>query len=329
MYQSTKNGGENKRRTVNGCFGDGINKSILAADEAVYSDARLGIDMGGTNIKFAVVCGKTPVYKTKIKSPKTIEDIIDVITEKIFKFKKEYNIKFVGVGVPGEVRNGLISTDNLPFDKFPFEKVLSERAGMIVTVDNDANCAALGELAFGSTKDCENIILVTLGTGIGGGIILNRRVCHSNNNMGELGHIIIQAEGGRKCICGQSGCWERYCSATALIKEAKRTASKNKESVLYALMCKNGDMTGEVFFEAIDKGCTVAERVYRRYIKYLARGIESLANIFGPDVIVLAGGITEQGDKILKPLKAELKKDVRIEISSLQSDAGALGAAMM
>ena len=227
------------------------------------------------------------------------------------------------------MKNGLISTDNLPFDKFPFEKVISEKTDIFVTVDNDANCAALGELIFGNTKDCENIILVTLGTGIGGGIILDRRVCHSNSNMGEVGHIIMQTEGGRRCQCGQSGCWEMYCSATALIKDAKLAAMKNKKSILYDIMCKNGEMTGEFFFDALSMGCETAEKVYKRYIKYLAKGIESLANIFGPDAIVLAGGITQQGDKILKPLKAELKKDVRIEISSLQSDAGALGAAML
>ena len=333
--------GANKSRVVGELLNDGINTSVpatllkthpdvvLICDEEAYSGSKLGIDIGGTNIKFAVVEGKNLLFKCKIKTPEKLDDIINAICDKVVELKKEYNIKSAGIGTPGIIKKGLVTADNLPFKGFPLEKTVEEKTGLYVSVDNDANCAALGELIFGNTKDCEHIILVTLGTGIGGGIIMNRQICHSNNNMGEIGHFIIQSEKGRECTCGQRGCWEQYCSATALLKDAKKAAEKDPESLLYKCMLENGKMDGETFFKALDGGCKAAEKVYKYYIKYLARGIESLVNIFGPDAVVLAGGVTQQGDKLLKPLHDELKKDIRIEISSLQSDAGALGAAML
>lgn len=333
--------GANKSNVVDELLNDKINTSVpatllkvhpdvvLLCDKSSYSNIKLGIDMGGTNTKFAVVDSGNVVFKSIISTPKTVDEIVNTISDKIIEIKKEYNIRSVGIGVPGSVSNGHISTDNLPFENFPFEKVISERTGVYVTTENDANCAALGELMYGKTKECEHIVLVTLGTGVGGAIIMNRRVCHSNKNMGELGHFVVQANNGRKCVCGLRGCWEQYCSVTALLKDAIRTAKQHKESILYTQMIENKQLTGEVFFNALNMGCKVAQEVFKRYIKYLATGIESLENIFAPDAIVLAGGITSQGEKILKPLKAELRKNIRIEISSLQNDAGVLGAAMI
>ncbi|MDD6483355.1 MAG: ROK family protein [Clostridiales bacterium] len=291
---------------------------------------KLGIDIGGTNIKFAVVEGDCVKYKSSVKTERTCEGIIEAIAKEANSIKEQFNIKKVGVGTPGIIKNGMVTSVNLPFENTNLEKLLKERLGLPVTVDNDANCAALGEIEFGTTKECDNIVLVSLGTGVGGGIIMNRQICHGNNNMGEIGHIIIQTEGGRKCPCGLCGCWEQYASATALIKDAQAAALENKESVLYGLMEKNSSrLDGKLIFEALDQGCETAKAVFDKYIFYLASGIESLVNIFGPDAVVLAGGVTKQGDKLLAPLKEKLRGNIRIEISELQSDAGALGAAML
>ena len=329
--------GAAKSRVVAELIGDGINLTVPAAllklhsdvvlicDKDAYRGARLGVDIGGTNIKLAVVEGEEIKLRKSIATKSTCEDITDDIAKEIEDIRKSYDIKAVGVGTPGIITDGLVTSVNLPFDKTPLESILSDKTGLTVTVDNDANCAALGEIAFGSTKDCKNIVLVTLGTGVGGGIIIDRT---PYGGAGELGHIIIEADSKRQCACGQYGCWETYSSTKALIRDAEQEASSHPESVLYKLS-DNGSLNGELIFEAMDKDCAVARAVFERYIHYLAVGIRNIINIFSPDAIVLAGGITKQGDKLLKPLLKELPDDSRVEISVLQEEAGALGAAML
>ena len=332
--------GASKRKVVAELTGGGINTNIpatmlkthpdvvLICDRESYSGAKLGIDIGGTNIKMAVIDQNNVVYKSSFKTEETEEKILKSLTDKILSIKSSLDITTVGIGTPGIIQNGKVTAANLPFKETPLESVIAERTGLCVTVDNDANCAALGEVMFGSTKACENIVLVTLGTGVGGGIIMNRQILHSNNNMGEIGHFVIQAENGRPCPCGQNGCWEQYCSMTAFQRDAENAARKNPDSMLFKLM-KNDKLTGEDIFKAMDKGCPIAKQVFDDYIRYLAMGINSLVNIFGPDAIVLAGGVTRQGEKLLKPLKEKIKSSVRIEISTLQNEAGALGAAIL
>lgn len=334
--------GSNKSRVVSALLNGGINTSIpatmlkthpdvvLICDRDAYSGARLGVDIGGTNIKFAVVDEGIVKYKCSIPTADTCEKIISDISSQINRIVGEYNIKNVGIGTPGIIKEGLVTCANLPFDKTPLEKLISEKTGISVCVDNDANCAALGEITFGSAKDCGNIVLVTLGTGIGGGIIMDGQICRSNNNMGEIGHMIIQADNGKECPCGQSGCWERYCSMTALMESAEEYALANQDSILYNMYAENGNkLGGKLIFDALEKNCPVANEVFDKFLNYLVCGINSLYNIFGPDAIVLAGGVTVQGEKLLDPLKKKLKKDIRIEISVLQGDAGCLGAAML
>ena len=334
--------GANKRKVVSELINGEINTKnpatmlkvhpdvVLICDKEAYAGAKLGVDIGGTSIKFAVVDNKEVVYKESIKTEDTEEKIISSISDRILKLKKDYELTTVGIGTPGFIKNGKITTTNLPFDETPLQNIVSEKVGINVSLDNDANCAALGEIKFGSTRDCKNIVLVTIGTGIGGGIIMNRQIAHSDKNLGEIGHIIIQSENGRPCPypCGQTGCWEQYCSMTALLKDALNAANENPQSVLYSYI-KDGKLTGEDVFDAIDKGCPVAQKVFDEYIRYLAMGINTLVNAFGPDAIVLAGGVTKQGEKLLSPLKKLVKSDVRLEISILQGDAGALGAAML
>ena len=332
--------GANKRRVVSELINGGINTSIpatmlkthpdvtLICDKDAYIGAKLGIDIGGTNIKVAVIDSDKVVYKCHFKTGATEEKILSSLIEKIKSINASFNITTVGIGTPGIIKNGKVTSANLPFSDTPLQSIIAKETGLCTTVDNDANCAALGEVVFGNTKDCENIVLVTLGTGIGGGLIMHRQILHSNNNMGEIGHFVIQAENGRPCKCGQHGCWEQYCSMTAFIKDAKQLALENPDSILFG-MIKNDKLSGKDIFKAIDCGCEVAQKVFDRYVRYLALGINSLVNIFGPDAVVLAGGVTEQGDKLLNPLKRLIKNDIRIEISDLQNDAGALGAAML
>ena len=299
-------------------------------DSRACSGTRLGVDIGGTNIKFAVVEKNEIKYKTSIPTADTCEKIISDICDEMMDIFKQYHIEKVGVGTPGIIKAGLVSSANLAFEETPLAKLISEKIGVEVSVENDANCAALGEITFGGTNDRRSIVLVTLGTGIGGGVIIDGKLCQSNNNAGEVGHMIIQTENGKKCPCGQSGCWEQYCSMTALIESAKEYALANKDSVLYNMYIENGNkLDGKLIFDALEKGCSGAEKVFGNFLDYLACGIESLFNILGPDEIVLAGAVTAQGEKLLAPLKKRLKKDIHVEISALQGDAGSLGAAML
>lgn len=333
--------GASKSRVVSELLNEGINTSIpatllkthpdvvLICDKDAYVGAKLGVDIGGTNIKFAVVEGTKVKYNNCIDTASTCEEIVNDIVSEIEKLKEEYKIKAVGIGTPGLINNGLVYAVNLPFKRFPLDLEIAQRTGMAVNIDNDANCAALGEIMFGATTDCDNIILVTLGTGVGGGIIMGRQISHGKNSLGELGHIVIQTDNGRPCPCGLNGCWEQYASISALIRDSKQAAEENPDSILASVYKENGKLNGKLIFEAIDAGCEVALKVFDKYLYYLASGINSLVNIFGPDAIVLAGGITNVGDRLLVPLKEKLATDVRIEISSLQNDAGSLGAAML
>lgn len=336
--------GANKSRVVTELLNPEINTSIpatmlkvhpdvvLICDRDAYSGVRLGVDIGGTSVKFAVVEGGTIKYKSSIPTEKNSADkFIKDIADECSRINKDYKFKTIGVGTPGFIKNGYVTAVNLPFKNTPLAKKLSEYIDIPITVDNDANCAALGESELGVGKKYDNIIMVTLGTGVGGGIIIDGEICHGKNSMGEIGHIIIEAKDGLPCPCGLNGCWEQYASVTALIRQAEEAAVNNKNSKLYEKYSQNGNrLDGELIFKAIDEDCDVAKKVFDEYIEWIAVGIKSLINIFGPDAVILAGGITQQGDRLINPLRKLIdNSDVAIEISQLQNDAGAIGAAML
>ncbi len=184
--------------------------------------AKLGIDVGGTDIKFAVIVDDEIVCKSKIPSNReSVEGILDEICAECKRLYQEHPYDRIGVGAPGVIYEGLLTTNNLPFKQTPIEKEIEKRTGLPVKADNDANCAALGEVLGGSGKQYNNALLVTLGTGVGGGgVIVDRKILRGRGGAGELGHMIIQAENGLPCTCGQNGCLEQYASARALVLKA-------------------------------------------------------------------------------------------------------------
>lgn len=290
---------------------------------------RFGVDIGGTNIKFVVIDGEEIKYQNCIDTVKNGDAIVNDIITEYKKVTEEYEIEKMGIGIPGYVRDGVVvDASNLGLLNFELRAELIKRVDIPVRVANDADCAAIGELIFGETKDCDNMVLVTLGTGIGGGVILNRKIMQTSRCSGEIGHIIIEVN-GRQCACGEKGCWEQYASITALVKDATKAAEENPDSKLAQIYNRDGRMSGRLFFEALNENCPVANKVFDTYLDYLAVGIKSIDMVFGPDAIVLAGGITKEGEKILKPLREKLPSDIRVEVSTLQSEAGSLGAAML
>ncbi len=335
--------GSNKKQVVEELMSDSITTNnpatllkvhpdvILICDKSACSYYDLGVDIGGTAIKFGVVDGNNVVHKYKVDTNKdSSEALINQIVKEYEKITKEYPISKIGVGVPGRIINSLVSSSNLPFDNTNLKQELSLKTGMPVKVENDANCAALGEALAGAGKEYKNIIMITLGTGVGGGIIIKNKIYHGRGDAGEIGHFAVNYDDDKTpCPCGLTGCFEQYASVTALVKLAEKYANDNKDSLLYKLYKENSKLDGMLIMSAYDGGCRIADEVLNEYVKRLSVGILSLRNIFSPDVIVLSGGITSRGDVLLQKLSNVASLDIPVKISSLKSDAGIYGAALM
>ncbi len=301
----------------------------LICDKAAYSNDRIGVDLGGTQIKLGVVNEKGEIIHRELidtvtESEKTLTDAIADMCKRIMA---DHTVSGVGVGTPGLIEGGLVTATNLPFKKTDLAAVLTKKIGLPVTVSNDANCAALGEVTLGSGKDIQNMVMISLGTGVGGGIIINNKIYEGTGSAGEIGHIVIVKD-GKRCGCGLKGCFEQYGSAKALVESAKEKALENKESILGKLYEAEKKMNGIIFFKAISEGCPVAKCVLDEYLEYLAIGIKSINNVLHPEMFVLSGGITNAGALLLDPLRDKLE-GIDVEISMLKSDAGMLGAALL
>lgn len=293
----------------------------------------LGVDIGGTNIKFGVIDENYNIVESKLIPTVTEfgdKKIVDDIIETAQEFKNEYSITRIGIGTPGTVdyEKGIcIRASSLPYKNTPIVKMVEEKLCIPVKLANDASCAVCGELYAGNGQKYKNIVMLTLGTGVGGGIIIdNKPYFGARGGAGELGHIIIKSDGA-ECKCGQRGCLEQYASVTALIKATEEAAFKNPESKL-AELCKDR-VSGKTLFDALNKDCPIAEEVLDDYLTYLAVGITSIIRIFQPDAVVLGGAITNEGDGLLKPLRKKVVLPADIVISELKNDAGIIGAAAM
>ena len=290
---------------------------------------RLGIDLGGTEIKFGVFnFNNSMLYKTSVLTPDKVDEIINDISKTCNKILSQFDIGNMGIGIPGEVCNGVVDTDNLPFKNYPLDEELEKRTGRKFRIANDADCAALAEIRCGEGVGFENLVMITLGTGIGGGIVINKKIYQGRGVAGEIGHMCIQV-GGRKCSCGRNGCWERYSSASALISTANE-GIENKKGILYDLYIKNGKkMDGKIFFKALSERCELAIDVFNEYIYYTAIGIDNIISIFDPDMIVLSGGITNSNHQLLEPIKKAITYNTPIAVSKLKGDAGIVGASLL
>ena len=297
---------------------------------------RIGVDVGGTNIAVGLVDENYDiVVKTSIKTSEVSESeqMIRAIASTIKKILVDNNlseadVEAIGVGVPGtaELTTGRIMyANNLGFEEVPFlpklKEALGENLGSRTFFDNDANAAAIGEYITGG-YDVDNFVMVTLGTGIGGGIIINHKLLRGINfAAAEFGHMTINLD-GVDCNCGRKGCFEDYASATALMQQAGEAMEKDvdKTSVLWALCGNPKDMDGEVFFEVIRKKDTLALEVLDGFTTYLSEGITNLINILQPDVLVLSGGITRAADLFLDDLKKKVAKGIYSRNSEKNTD---------
>lgn len=311
----------------------------------------LGIDLGGTNIAVGVVDENYNIVgrgKVKTGVCKTEEDVVMGMA-KAAKMAVEdagltlKDIAHVGVGSPGSVdtKNGIVlHSNNIRFKNLPMKAMLEKELDNLPTyLDNDANAAAYGEMIAGAGKGAENFIAITLGTGVGSGIVVDGKMLPGVNcAVGEMGHTVIVV-GGEECTCGRKGCFEAYASATALIRQAKRAMEADKSSKMWDAV--GGDIEkvdGKVVFDSMHAGDETAKKVVDTYLEYVACGITNIINTFQPEILCIGGGISNQGEVILAPIREYVKKyrysqdlpdQTVIKTAELGNDAGIIGAALL
>lgn len=322
---------------------EGEMKLIMAEVRKYY----VGIDLGGTFIKGGIVDDLGNIVcedKVPTESEKGSEGVaqnIAYLTEKLLKKLglTSSDVVGLGMGVPGMIDSksgNVIYSNNLHWKDFRIGDKVSSLTGLKVKIANDANVACLGEAKFGAAKGLDDVVLLTLGTGVGGGVVSEGKLMEGNKSAGaELGHSVIVV-GGEQCTCGRKGCLEAYASATALIRDTKRAMEEHKDSKMWEIGSTD-KVTGKTAFDY--KDCDpYAKGVVDSYIEHLAEGIINFANIFRPQVVLLGGGVCAQGDVLVKPLQAKLDKDlfagelgpqVKIRIAELGNSAGILGAAAL
>ncbi len=305
---------------------------------------RVGIDLGGTNIAAGLVDENMNILcqmSVPTLSERPYQEIVRDMAVLVRGLVNMGNISMdevesVGIGSPGtpEKETGnILYSNNLGWYDVPLLPELAKYIPVPLKVDNDANCAALGEFLAGAAKGCKSAVMITLGTGVGGGIVLDGQIYDGVNHAGaEIGHTVI-VSGGELCTCGRRGCWEAYASATALIRMGKEAAAANPESLLAGYE----KLDGLAIFTAADQGDKAAQEVIDRYLFYVAEGLTNVVNVFQPEAVVIGGGICGQGERILKPIREQVAKDVfckqvsvpQIVTATLGNAAGIIGAAFL
>ena len=312
----------------------------------------VGIDLGGTNIVAGVVDEKYNIIakaSTKTNCPRPEKEIAEDMAKMAVEAVKNADltlddIEWIGIGTPGIANSstGVIEySNNLGFKDTPMVKYITEfigREDTPVFIENDANAAAYGEYVAGAAKGAKNAVCITLGTGVGGGIIIDGKIYAGSNFAGaEIGHTVIEVDGAQ-CSCGRKGCFEAYSSATGLIRMSKEAMEQFPESIMNKMAAEKGKVTARTSFDAMRAGDKAAKDVVDKYIKYLAAGITNTINIFQPDVLCIGGGVCNEGDPLLLPVKDLVKKEVytrnspkncEIVIAKLGNDAGIIGAAFL
>ncbi len=312
---------------------------------------KIGVDLGGTNIAVGVVDADNKIIgvsKRKTNTPRPAKEIFDDINLCIADAIADAGVSVdeiasIGIGTPGSVDHStgvILYANNLAFNNVPAVEYINEKfPGIKVYIDNDANCAALGEALAGCGKGKKSFIAVTLGTGVGGGIVLDGKLLVGCNDAGgEIGHMVI-AHDGEACNCDRIGCWERYASATALVNQTKAAMLANKDSKMWDL-CDGyfENAGGRTAFDAMRLGDECATKVCDDYIKFIAVGTVNLVNIFQPELICFGGGICNEGETLLAPLRKYIaqwryskhqEKQTEICRATLGNDAGIIGAALV
>ena len=311
----------------------------------------VGVDIGGTNLKAGLVDESgvlLATQKMKVASIADDEGLGWTVASLVQELACTVNIPVsdvasVGVGVPGtvEIRSGSINyTCNLPLRNVPLRKLFHRYLSIPLYIENDANCAALAEYLVGAGRDSKRFVTVTLGTGVGAGIVHNGKIYHGANGMaGEVGHMVIQRD-GLPCPCGRRGCWEQYASATALKRLTAEALAAHPDSILAQVVAENeGRVSGQSAFIAARRGDPVGQQVCDEYVDYLACGVVNVVNIFQPDTLAIGGGVSNEAEEqLLLPVRQRVAREsipcgrdrrTRIVKAELGNRAGLIGAALL
>ena len=306
---------------------------------------RIGIDLGGTNIAVGVVDDANRIVAEK-RIPTVAQNGVAALLDDIAVCVRDTvasggltmaDCAGAGIGVPGvcDTACGVVRfAHNIGWDGVPVSEELRQRLGLPVHFANDADCAALGEVVAGAAKDCDGALMITLGTGVGGGFVVGGRIWSGHHGLGgEFGHMCIQP-GGAPCSCGRRGCWEAYASVTALIHQAQEAAQAHPDSLLNRVQ----PLSGKTIFDAAAAGDAAAQAVTAQYAVYVGVGIVNYINVLFPEVVLLGGGVAGAGEALLTPVRAYVKAHTYVEdaaalpeiwAAALGSDAGVIGAAAL
>lgn len=308
---------------------------------------RIGIDVGGTNVKIALVNDKGNIlYSNSVPTRAemgyeyTVNNIKQAIRDLITETGVT-NIEGIGFDFPGQIdyKNGIVRlAPNIPgWVNIPIAKIIEDEFKIPTRIDNDVHCAALGELKFGAGQDCENFICMTVGTGIGSGIVINGKLVRgASNAAGELGHIKLQMNEGPLCGCGDYGCLEAFASGPSIVAMAEEYISGGK-STKFREMASGGEITPYIVAEAAKLGDPVAKRIFTKVGEYIGFGLASVVNLLNPEKIIIGGGVADAGDILIEPIKETIKKRamvvagsaVEIVPAKLANTAGVIGASLL
>jgi glucokinase len=309
---------------------------------------RIGIDLGGTNIAAGLVDENCAiVIKDSVKTPggaEAVTEAMDGLARLLCGRAgvKTEEIESAGIGSPGSIDSSagvVVYSNNLAFDNVPLVSMLEKKLGIPVRIGNDANAAALGEAYAGAGRQAgASMMMITLGTGVGGGIILDGKIYEGSNGIaGEVGHMVIIKDGAL-CTCGRKGCWEAYASATGLIRLTKEAMERDAGSVMHDITREKGRISGRTAFLAARQGDKSGDAVVEEYLSFVASGMVNLINLFQPAVMCVGGGIANEGefiiDRLLPLIDAELyggggDPRTKICLAQLGNDAGIIGAALL
>ncbi len=308
---------------------------------------RIGIDVGGTNVKIALVNDKGNIlYSNSVPTRAemgyeyTVNNIKQAIRDLITETKVT-NIEGIGFDFPGQIdyQRGIVRlAPNIPgWVNIPISEIIEKEFGISTRIDNDVHCAALGELKFGAGKGCENFICMTVGTGIGSGIVINGKLVRgASNAAGELGHIKLQMNSGPLCGCGDYGCLEAFASGPSIVAMAEEYILGGK-STKYREMSSGGEITPYIVAEAAKQGDPVARRIFTTIGEYIGIGLTSVVNLLNPEKIIIGGGVADAGEILLEPIRNTIKKRamlvagqaVEIVPAKLANTAGVIGASLL
>ena len=310
---------------------------------------RIGIDVGGTNVKIALVNDEGKIlYSNSVptRAEMGYEYTVNNIKQAIYDLLKETklepkDIQGIGFGFPGQVdyKAGIVrNAPNIPgWVEIPIEQIFEDEFHIPTRVDNDVRCAALGELNYGAGKGCENLICITVGTGIGSGLVVNGKLVRgASNAAGEIGHIKLQMNGGPICGCGDTGCLEAFASGPAIVALAEDYI-KGGKSTKYRELANGAPITPYIVCEAAKAGDPVAQRIFTIIGEYIGIGMASVVNLLNPEKIIIGGGVADAGEYLLNPLSETLKKramkiageTVKIVHAELGNTAGVIGASLL